>query len=734
MSTRSTRSSVRNTKRSSSNINNNNQEMIKSANNATQVNNNPQEDDTSASTTSTTKNDTNRQETPNKRVRTTEGSNNDVLMTENTSPPDTQTNTNETTTLKTPVLVSLNESLHAPMKDRNPLITAPNEDQSGANPKTGLSNKGKNKITDTNQDTLMHEQLDLSNFKGEQIFRLFCPLNHFPNNDKPHEVLNKVRSHFANKESFKGCSIDTICKISIIVLTFTSDVDKSALDGVNIGALRVMFHDFNEENTSNIIKQELTNIFNRSIKFVDIPQSYPTEVFVNIVQNQYGKILTYKEIIRQRRNTTKQQRPNQRNYKPQPPIYKQIHIVFKDEEPVKNFFAKEIYSLKIENWVCHILPADHSHPEHDKRSKFGYKITGLPMNTQLGDLHPILTRINAQTCTFAPTNNRQLQKAAYVYVKEKDYKDQIFRIKCFNTIIYVFPQNIRLSCTICGDPTHEYTNCMNKQDPNQRPKALTIDRNHNKKPTINQQIYNQFKSIIATQNGERIIRMDQNKHMQQTKINQPTPYIPNIPDNTMKINRLEQEINTLKTQLKVLADENNSLKKELTTVKESIATNTKELLYMKEQLNHVNTKSDIMIQKLDEIALYQNNSPTHITRNECANQMTDITMSHPNETPNTNNNISTERQRKIQMVSLPEYEGQNTTSAPVQYPMEDNNSIQGHSEIGRMEREYDAEYYDQNNEEVEYNYNNMKTPEGNEGLLSRFTNYIGGRPPNPHRY
>ncbi|GET03549.1 hypothetical protein GLOIN_2v1481061 [Rhizophagus clarus] len=420
MSTRSTRSSVRNTKRSSSNINNNNQEMIKSTNNATQVNNNPQEDNASVSTTSTPKNDPNRHETSNKRVRTTEGSNNDVLMTENTSLPDTQTQTDETTTPKTPVLVSLNESLHAPKNDGNPLITAPNEDHSGANPKTGLSNKGKNKITDTNQDTLMHEQLDLK-FLDYFVLSIIFPI-----------MINHT----------------------------------SALDGVNIGSLRVTFHDFNKENTSNIIKQELTNIFNRSIKFVDIPQSYPTKVFVNIVQNQYGNILTYKEIIRQRRNTTQQQRPNQRNYKPQPPTYKQIHIVFKDIQPVKNFFAKEIYSLKIENWVCRILPADHSHPEHDKRSKFGYKITGLPMNTQLGDLHPILTRINAQTCTFAPTNNRQLQKAAYVYVKKKDYKDQIFRIKCFNTIIYVFPQNIRLSCTICGDPTHEYTNCTNKQDPN----------------------------------------------------------------------------------------------------------------------------------------------------------------------------------------------------------------------------------------------------------------------------
>ncbi|GBB84625.1 hypothetical protein RclHR1_01120013 [Rhizophagus clarus] len=58
--------------------------------------------------------------------------------------------------------------------------------------------------------------------------------------------------------------------------------------------------------------------------------------------------------------------------------------------------------------------------------------------------------------------------------------------------------------------------------------------------------------------------------------------------------------------------------------------------------------------------------------------------------------------------------------------MEDINSIQGHSELGRMEREYDAEYYDQTNENDTYNYNNTEAQDENAGLLSHFTNYIGG--------
>ncbi|GES91917.1 hypothetical protein GLOIN_2v1776368 [Rhizophagus clarus] len=565
MSTCSTRSSARNAKRNSSNINNNNQEMTINGDNSTPANYSSPKDNVSVSSSTTPMNNFNKPETSNKRVKTVEENSNDILMTDTITSTNNRIQTKEITTLQTPVVVSLNESLHAPENDGNLRATVPNADHSG----------------------------------------LFKKMTY--------PIREKIKSM-------------TPIKIRLC--------------------------------TNNLIYPTLRG--NKFLDYFALSTIFP--IMTTHMRFSTNKILTYKEIIRQRHNTNQQQRPNQRNYKLQPPIYKQIHIVFKDEQP------KQI-------WI------------QDNR------------NTQLGDLHPILMRINAQTCTFTPTNNRQLQKAAYVYVKEKDYKDQIFRIKCFNTIIYAFPQNIRLSCTICGDPTHEYTNCNNKQDPNQRSKALTIDRNHNKKPTINQQIYNQFKSIIATHNGERIIHMDQNKYIQQTKFNQSTPHIPNIPDNSTKINHLEQEINALKTQLKVLADENTSLKKELTIVKENIATNTKELLYMKEQLNHVNTKSDIMIQKLDDIALHQTNSPPHTIRNECSNQANEISMLHPNRTPNTNNNIPTERQRKIQIVSLPNHEGQNTASAPVQYPMEDINSIQGHSELGRMEREYDAEYYDQNNED-----------------------------------
>ncbi|GES81703.1 hypothetical protein RCL_jg1615.t1 [Rhizophagus clarus] len=172
-------------------------------------------------------------------------------------------------------------------------------------------------------------------------------------------------------------------------------------------------------------------------------------------------------------------------------------------------------------------------------------------------------------------------------------------------------------------------------------------------------------------------------------------------------------------------------------VKESITTNTKELLHMKEQLTHVNAKSDIMIQKLDEISLNQNTLPVRANKEDYTS-ITNINNNRQAITTNRTpvNNIPTEHQRTIQVVSLPTYNGQNTSSGPIQYPMEDINSIQGHSELGRLEQENDAEYYNQTNENDTYNYKQIENQTNDAGLLSRFTNYIGGnsRVLNPSQY
>ncbi|GBB96655.1 hypothetical protein RclHR1_02800005 [Rhizophagus clarus] len=240
-------------------------------------------------------------------------------------------------------------------------------DQQGIHTQTPEpTSKEKNKIINTNQDTLMHEQLDLTGFSGEQNFLSFCPLTHFPNSNNPHEVQNTICAYFAQQSSFKGCRLDTICNISIIVLTFNSEVDRKAINNMHIGVLKVIFYDFTQENTTKIIKIELEKIFNRSIRFVDIPVSYLNEILIGTIQNQFGKVHSYKEIIK-----PKYSNKNKRQTKPN--IYKQLHVVFTDSESVSNIYQKGIFSMKIENWIYRILSTDLNHPEHHKRTNLGIK-------------------------------------------------------------------------------------------------------------------------------------------------------------------------------------------------------------------------------------------------------------------------------------------------------------------------------------------------------------------------
>ncbi|GES93395.1 hypothetical protein RCL_jg21181.t1 [Rhizophagus clarus] len=122
-----------------------------------------------------------------------------------------------------------------------------------------------------------------------------------------------------------------------------------------------------------------------------------------------------------------------------------------DTRIITQIYQKETFGIKIENWISRIIPTDNTHPEYTKRISKGYKLTGILVNAQL---------------------------------------------------------DIVKSCSICGDPTHEYKDCHNRQDPSKQPQAVTIKRNIPKKPTLDAEIYQQFKSIISINKGKRIIKLD----------------------------------------------------------------------------------------------------------------------------------------------------------------------------------------------------------------------------------
>src|SRR5581483_6320311 len=147
-----------------------------------------------------------------------------------------------------------------------------------------------------------------------------------------------------------------------------------------------------------------------------------------------------------------------------PSIYKQIIVTFKNEDITHDIFHnKNIWSLHIQEFAARILPVDTESPEFKNRTKFTYKLSGLPINCRYRDLEPILThKLKAKTCVIDFTKNFGCT-TAYVNVDEKDFDaEKYISWNIFKTKIYctTTTKNI-VTCNGCGSPTHGTNDCNN---------------------------------------------------------------------------------------------------------------------------------------------------------------------------------------------------------------------------------------------------------------------------------
>ncbi|GES88026.1 hypothetical protein GLOIN_2v149054 [Rhizophagus clarus] len=189
---------------------------------------------------------------------------------------------------------------------------------------------------------------------------------------------------------------------------------------------------------------------------------------------------------------------------------------------------------------------------------------------------------SASSCSFTTPPRRQSFKIAYAYVPKSKFINNYTKFNVFNTTIYIFPSTHNNSCTICGNPSHEYQTCDKKSDNNPAQshpfKKSLINRNSNNKISLNSDITKKFKHLLTgnftTFNNEQLL-----KHKLQP-IMKPhiQPHIPSQlqrPMNTdnwdTPLMELQSEINTLKASLKdahakisTLSQENKDLKNQIT--------------------------------------------------------------------------------------------------------------------------------------------------------------------------
>ncbi|GBB96055.1 hypothetical protein RclHR1_26730002 [Rhizophagus clarus] len=466
-------------------------------------------------------------------------------------------------------------------------------------------------------------------YGGQHNYAVFTFLKSFKSYENDlKDVINLIKTCFHANIGVSSCRV-VIGQIPLLILRFNNKTYANALHNTFNDALKVTFYKFDEETVNQQIANYLEKIDKKTIKLIDIEANFPTETIINIFKNTYRPIEKIQKIFKRpfikhqtssildnNFNNPRQQKQRNNNNKP---TKKQLLITFKNQSSADNIFGNNIWYKTIDHINIRILPANQTSEEYIKRTKYSYKITGIPLNATSQDFKPILTKIGALSCSFTTPSRRQSFKTAYAYMPKSKFINNYTKFNVFNTTIYVFPSTHNKSCTICGNPSHEYQTCDRKSNNNSsqsRPfKKFFINRNSNNKISLNSDITKKFKHLLTgnftTLNNEKLLI----QKLQLILKPQIQPYTPGPiqrPSNTNNwdtpMMELQSEINTLKASLKddhakisTLAQENKDLKNQITKLQTDILNNYKVIILIKEQNSRVEIKQDHILEQLNNL-------------------------------------------------------------------------------------------------------------------------------------
>ncbi|CAB4386380.1 unnamed protein product [Rhizophagus irregularis] len=483
---------------------------------------------------------------PNK-IRNLEAPNNSEAMDiefENNSP------SSQDSTSRDQISGSTNE----PMETDKENISNSNDQQNNTNP---IKGKEKESLQIEQHD---YNENDTQNITTE-IFFVFIPRDAFPGNESNLDIRKKIRDAFSNH-------INDILRIrwekhqylTVFIIEFSSKTtyDKYATKRHLI--LNVPIFKYDSSNIETYIQRGLESQAKNSVKLTDVPIFYETEALIKNIIN-----ITGKEIKNYHSNETKliknfefemkryrQNNSGRRNnrFAPKQPQYKTIYIEFRTEVGAK-FLLEKGWSLNIEDFNIKILPTNTNHELNKKRTTTGYKITGLPNNTNVKDMTKIISLIKGETCSIPKARSRFCSKIAYVMVDPNNFDDKIKKLSAFNTTLYIIPLNNGVkTCMQCGSPEHMIQECFSEHTTTQNGqkffKPINIPRNI--KITFSKSISENYGTILK-------INEDFNKRLPSNGNNN------NKTNNTTQLNKQQQwhirQMNNNNTQTQCTQYHNN---------------------------------------------------------------------------------------------------------------------------------------------------------------------------------
>jgi hypothetical protein len=179
----------------------------------------------------------------------------------------------------------LEKSLHSPenrndkSRDQNPENNLQNSNYNlEGNANTASSTHAKHKHTpesNTKEDTIMIiENNEFFSYKGQPYFYSFALLNNFQNYHDEEYVKYQIRTSFSLYDTFAGIlNITAIGNIPIVIIKFSNEVDRNALNRVTNNELKVTFYNYEQAIVDEIIAHELLKLENKSIKLIDVVAS-----------------------------------------------------------------------------------------------------------------------------------------------------------------------------------------------------------------------------------------------------------------------------------------------------------------------------------------------------------------------------------------------------------------------------------------------------------------------------
>ncbi|EXX65205.1 uncharacterized protein OCT59_023844 [Rhizophagus irregularis] len=416
-------------------------------------------------------------------------------------------------------------STSEPMETDKENITPLSDQHNNSNP-----NKGKA------TETLQIEQIDYNDSETQnsatESFSVFIAKDQFPNEGNNFEIRKKIRDAFSNHiNDINKINWEKHQYLTVFIIEFSrKEIFEKYVSKRHL-ILNAIIHPYDSSNIEAYIQRDVENQAKNSVKLIDVPIFYETEALLKNIINITGKEIknfhsNEKKLIQKFEFEMKRYRNNnqgRRNgrFAPKLPQYKTVYIEFKTAAGAKYLMDKG-WSLDIEDFNIRILPTNNNHEAYLKRTSKGYKITGLPNNTNVKDMTKIITLINGETCSIPKAKTRFCSKIAYVMVDPKNFEDKIKKITAFNTSLYIIPldNNVK-TCIQCGSPEHMIQECNSEHtiSPNGQKffKPINIPRN-TAKIVVSKSISENYGSLMKINedfNRQKISKTS-------TKPNQPT--------------------------------------------------------------------------------------------------------------------------------------------------------------------------------------------------------------------